>query len=136
LGEEETPWVGSAFWTGREAGMTREERDALLQRYASGTAEVASNLERFPPEALTRRPFAGKWSAAGIVHHPADSEMIGAIRLRRLIVEKHPVIQGYDQAIFAERLRYTGRDIRPARDALRSARATTVQLLRTLSEEG
>lgn len=115
--------------------MTKEERDALIERYASGAAEFASSLEGFPPEALTTRPFPGKWSAAEIAHHLADSEMVGAIRLRRLIVEEHPVIQAYDQEVYADRLRYNGRDIRPALEVLRSARATTVQLLRTLSAE-
>lgn len=115
--------------------MTREQREKLIERYASGAEEIASSLEGFPSEELTTRAFAGKWSAAEIVHHLADSEMIGAIRLRRLIVEEHPVIQGYDQEAYAAQLRYIGRDIRPALDALRSARATTAQLLRTISEE-
>ena len=115
--------------------MTKTERDTLIERYASGADEVASSLEGFPPEALTTRAFAGRWSAAEIVHHLADSEMTAVIRLRRMIVEERPVIQGYDQEAYADRLRYNGRDIRPALDALRSARATTVQLLRNLSAE-
>jgi len=115
--------------------MTKEERDALIERYASGTAEVVSSLEGFPPDKLTTRAFPGKWSAAEIVHHLADSELIGAIRLRRLIVEEHPVIQGYDQEVYADRLRYKGRDIWPALDALRSARTTTLQLLKSMSDE-
>jgi hypothetical protein len=127
--------VGSTFWSGREAAMTKEQRDKFIDRYASGADEVVSSLEGFSPEALTTRAFAGKWSAAEIVHHLADSEMIAAIRLRRLIVEEHPVIQGYDQEAYAARLRYKGRDIRPALDAVRSTRATAVQLLRTMSEE-
>ena len=91
--------------------MTKEERDALIERYASGTAEVVSSLEGFPPDKLTTRAFPGKWSAAEIVHHLADSEMTSAIRLRRLLAEERPVIHGYDQEAFATRLRYAGRDI-------------------------
>ncbi|MCJ7441025.1 MAG: DinB family protein [Thermoanaerobaculaceae bacterium] len=115
--------------------MTKEERDALIERYASGTAEVVSSLEGFPPDKLATRAFPGKWSAAEIVHHLADSEMTSAIRLRRLLAEERPVIHGYDQEAFATRLRYAARDISPALDALRSARATTTQLLRTMSDE-
>jgi hypothetical protein len=127
--------AGSTFWSEREAAMTKEQREKLIERYASGADEVASSLEGFPSEALTTTAFAGKWSAAEIVHHLADSEMIAAIRLRRLIAEERPVIQAYDQAAYAARLRYNGRDIQPALDALRSARATTIQLLRTIPEE-
>jgi hypothetical protein len=54
-----------------------------------------------PPDELTTRPFPGGWSAAEIVHHLADSEMISAIRLRTLIAEQRPVIHGYDQEAFA-----------------------------------
>ena len=115
--------------------MTKGERDTLIERYASGAEEVVSSLEGFPPGEVTTRAFPGKWSAAEIVHHLADSEMISAIRLRRLIAEQRPVIHGYDQEAYAARLRYAGRDILPALDALRSARATTLQLLRTMSDE-
>jgi hypothetical protein len=115
--------------------MTKEERDALIERYASGAAEVVSSLGGFPPDKLTTRAFPGKWSAAEIVHHLADSEMTSAIRLRRLLAEERPVIHGYDQEAFATRLRYAGRDISPALDALRSARATTLQLLKSMSDE-
>jgi len=115
--------------------MTKEERVTLIERYASGAEEVVSSLEGFPPDDLTRRVFPGRWSAAEMLHHLADSEMISAIRLRRPIAEPRPVIHGYDQETFATRLRYAGRDIQPALDALRSARATTVQLLRGMSEE-
>lgn len=115
--------------------MTKAQRSTLIERYASGSEEVVSSLAGFPPDEFTNRVVPGKWSAAEIVHHLADSEMISAIRLRRLLVERHPVIHGYDQEAFATRLRYAGRDILPALDALRGARATTLQLLRAMSDE-
>lgn len=77
----------------------------------------------------------GKWSAKEIVHHLGDSESTAAIRLRRLLVEDNPVIQGYDQDAYAVRLKYNQRDIGPALDAFRSARNTTRQLLALMSEE-
>ena len=115
--------------------MTKEERDALIERYASGSDEVVNSLEGFPTDALTTRAFPDKWSAAEIIHHLADSEMTAAIRLRRLVVEDHPVIHRYDQEAFATRLNYRRREIPPALVALRSARATAVQLLRGMSDE-
>ncbi|HEX5081552.1 MAG TPA: DinB family protein, partial [Blastocatellia bacterium] len=77
----------------------------------------------------------GKWSAAEIVQHLADSEMTSAIRLRRLLVEDRPVIHGYDQELFATRLQYNDRDLAPALEAFRGARATTVQLLERMTDE-
>ena len=67
--------------------MTRQERVQLIRQYAAGGDEVLQALEGFPAGKLTARPFRGKWTAAEIVHHLADSEMTAAIRLRRLVAE-------------------------------------------------
>lgn len=115
--------------------MTQKERNELINRYADGFSEVESALAGFPPDKLTAKPFPGKWSAAEIVQHLADSEMTSAIRLRKLLTEDFPVIYGYDQDNYAERLRYNERDLAPALDAFRAARTTSLQILQNLSEE-
>src|SRR5712692_2479100 len=115
--------------------MTSKEKQELIAQYKDGYHEVAGSLEGFPPNSLTAHPIPGKWSAAEIIHHLADSETTSAIRLRRLLVEDRPLIQGYDQEAFAARLHYNTRDLAPALDAFRSARATTAQLLDLMSEE-
>lgn len=114
--------------------MTRDDRNRLIERYAGGYAEVAASLEGFPAGSLTAHPVTGKWSAAEIAHHLADSESIAAIRLRRLLVEEYPVIVGYDQDAFAKRLRYEARPIAPALEVFRAARASTVPLLQSLGD--
>ncbi|HEX8687794.1 MAG TPA: DinB family protein [Pyrinomonadaceae bacterium] len=115
--------------------MTQEERDALVAQYKAGYDEVARSLEGFPADSLSAHPLPGKWSAREIVQHLADSEMNSAIRLRKLLTEESPQIQGYDQDTYAARLRYNERDIAPALDALRGARATTAQLLDSMTDE-
>ena len=115
--------------------MTPEERNALIKQYASGYEEVANALNNFPAESLGAHPIPGKWSAREIVHHLGDSETTSAVRIRRLLCEDQPLIHGYDQDEFAKRLRYNDRDMAPALEAFRSARATTMQLLPLMSEE-
>jgi len=115
--------------------MTLEERERLIARYAAGYQEVLQALEGFTAEMLTAHPLSGKWSAAEIVQHLADSEMTSAIRIRRLLVEDNPVIAGYDEALYATRLLYNERDIAPALEAFRAARSTTVQLLERMTED-
>jgi hypothetical protein len=115
--------------------VTSEERQKLIAQYAAGYDEVMQSLEGFPAESLTARPIPGKWSAREIVHHLADSEMASALRLRQLLDQDNPVIQGYDQDNRALRLKYNERDTAPAFDAFRGARAITAQLLNLLSEE-
>jgi hypothetical protein len=115
--------------------MTPEERKQLIEQYAAGYDEVAASLKDFPEPALTAHPLPGKWSAAEIVHHLADSESTSALRLRRLLAEDNPVIQGYDQDQYAVRLKYNEREMAPALEAFRAARATTAQLLNLMSED-
>jgi hypothetical protein len=109
--------------------MTPEERAELISRYKSGYDEVAQSLTGVTEEELSARPLPGKWTAREIVHHLADSEMNSAIRLRKLLAEEGPQIQGYDQDFYAARLGYNTRPVAPALDAFRGARATTAQLL-------
>ncbi len=115
--------------------MDRNRRRELIDRYAAGYDEVVRALDGFPDGALTAHPIAGKWSAAEIIHHLADSEMTSAIRLRRLLTDENPVIQGYDQDLFASVFKYNEREIAPSLDAFRAARETTVQILRRMSDD-
>lgn len=115
--------------------MTQAERKELIARYGAGYDEVKASLDGITDEQLTAHPIAGKWSAAEIVHHLADSEMTSAIRLRLLLTAEHPVIQGYDQDMFATKLSYNDRDIAPALEAFRAARATSSQLLERMTDD-
>ena len=114
--------------------MKQEERNQLIARYNAGYDEVVDALKDFPVDLLTSHPLPGKWSAREIVHHLADSESTSAIRLRRLLAEDRPVIQGYDQDHFATRLKYNERDMAPSLEAFRAARATTTQILELMTE--
>ena len=114
--------------------MDAAQRARLIQQYRSGYDQVVRALDGFPAAKLTTRPIAGKWTAAEIVHHLADSEMTSAIRLRKLLAEPYPVIQGYDQDRFAEVLRYQSRPVEPSLQAFRYARESTAQLLERMTE--
>ncbi len=114
--------------------MDKEKRDNLIRQYETGFDEVQKALQGMKSGELTTKFFEGKWSAAEIVQHLADSEMTSALRLRKLLTEDFPVIHGYDQETYAAKLFYNEREIAPALDAFRGARATSLQLLERLSE--
>jgi hypothetical protein len=115
--------------------MTSEERQALIDRYISGYDEITKALKDFPADNLGSNVIPGKWSAREIVHHLADSETTAAGRLRKLLVEDNPLIQGYDEAEYARRLKYNERDMAPALEAFRLARLTTQQILPLMTED-
>ena len=114
--------------------MSREERDALVERYAQGAERVREALAKVPPEALQWRPGEGKWSVHEVVVHCADSETNAALRIRYLLAEKEPLIVGYDQDAWARLFDYHAQPIEESLAATAAARARTVPLLRRMSE--
>ena len=115
--------------------MTPEERNNLIATYAAGYDEVMNALNAFPADSLGAHPIPGKWSAREIVHHLGDSESTSAWRLRKLLVEDNPLIQGYDQDAYASKLRYNERDMAPALEQFRCARESTLQILHLMSDD-
>jgi hypothetical protein len=113
--------------------MQPDERDQLIAQYKDGYRVVAEALLKITPEELDAKPAPGKWSAREIVHHLGDSEMTAALRFRLLIAEDRPVIKGYDQDAFAERLHYD-RPHEASLELFRSSRAATVEMMGCLSE--
>src|ERR1043165_7632586 len=86
--------------------LSRAERDALIAQYADGPRRLRAALATVPPEALQWRPKPGEWSAHEVVVHCADSETQSASRIRVVLSEKDPVIQGYDQEQWARDFDY------------------------------
>jgi len=112
--------------------MKAEERARLLERYRDGHRVVMDALEGITDEELDRSA-SGEWTPRQTAHHLADSEMMSAIRIRRLLTEDEPVIHGYDEATFARKLT-SDRPIEPSLEAMRWARETSAQLLERMTE--
>jgi hypothetical protein len=111
------------------------DRDALIRAYAEGPDVVAAALTPLTDDQLDRRPAPGEWTAREVVHHLADSETMSTIRLRRLLAEDDPVIEGYDEAEWARRLPYD-RPIDASLAVLRAVRAANVEVLGALDDDG
>jgi hypothetical protein len=111
--------------------MDREQREALIERYLRGYDVVVAALDGAD---LDAREADGEWSPREVVHHLADSEMTSAIRVRRLLVEDDPLIQGYDQDAFAARLFYD-RPIEASLAAFKAARDTTGEIITRLTDD-
>jgi hypothetical protein len=103
-------------------------RRQLIERYKEGACLVREALQRMTDAELDERPGPAEWTAREIAHHLPDSEMTSAIRLRRLLAEDHPMIEGYDENEFARRLRYQERPIEDALDALEAIRRVTAEV--------
>lgn len=113
--------------------MDGARRAELIARYADGPRLIDEALAGISEAELDARETPGEWSPREVVHHLADSEMTSAIRLRLLLAEDGPTIVGYDQELFARRLRYD-RPIVASLAAFRAARAATAELLARLTD--
>jgi len=108
------------------------DRSTLLDRFRAGYGEVAAALAGITDAGLDHPAPDGGWTARQVVHHLADSEATAYVRLRRLIAEDDPLIQGYDEPEYARRLHYD-RPIASSLAVLRGVRAASLDLLGSLT---
>lgn len=76
----------------------------------------------------------GKWSIRHVVQHLADSELMGAVRLRLTLAQDRPPLAGYDQDLWAERLRYQEVPFAEALDQFTVVRRVNLRLWERLTE--
>src|SRR3990172_10213462 len=100
--------------------MTATERAQLIARYKAGYAEVVRALDGITPAELDWKPAPSEWTAREVVHHLADSEMIAAVRLRRILMEGDAQLWPYDPDALAVRLTYAERSLETAMALFRS----------------
>jgi DinB family protein len=113
------------------ATVNADERAKLIEKYRDGYRVVIEAMDGVTEEELDHSR-SGEWTPRQIAHHLGDSEMMSAVRIRRLLSEPDPVIYGYDEVAFA---RLAGdRPVQPSLEAMRWARETTAQLLDRMSD--
>ena len=93
---------------------------------AATPATLAGLIESIGPAKVSAPPAPGKWSAAEIVCHLADCELVFAFRLRQTLAEDRPTIQPFDQEKWAAH--YTGIPANQALDVFSAMRGWNLQL--------
>ena len=100
----------------------------LLEVFDQGPARLRNVLVDLTPEHLKAKPRPGKWSIQEIVMHVADSEIMGAARIRQAYTQPASSFAVYDQDVWANHLGYQGQDNPTVQNALKlfeSLRRTT-----------
>jgi uncharacterized damage-inducible protein DinB len=77
----------------------------------------------------------GKWSAAAVLQHLADSDLVWGYRMRRALAEDRPPLHGFDQDLWASRLGYADTDAEKALAMFEALRASNVALLERATQE-
>ncbi len=115
--------------------MNQAERNELIEEYGRGFNILSTALAEVPHEVWEFKPAPGEWSIHEIVVHMKDSEMIGVIRLHKLIAEPGSTLMPYDEAFWAEALDYRNQDLDDALQIFQLLRRTTHRLLKGLTDE-
>ncbi len=106
----------------------------LLERFRRGPELIAAVTTGAAGAELDFTPEPGRWSIRQIVAHLADSEIVAADRLRRIIAEDNPLLVAFDQDAWARSLGYERRRIADSLELFRRLRAENHHLLVGLPE--
>lgn len=71
----------------------------------------------------------GKWSVRHLLHHLADSELVLAERIRRILSERRKVLWAFDQEDWARQLDYDSMPLELSRNIYAATRAGTRHLV-------
>jgi hypothetical protein len=104
--------------------------DALRSTVSDLVALTSSCTSR----QLTQAP-RGEWSAADVVTHMADAEMVYSVRVRMMLTDENPTLVGYDQDAWAERLTMCDTDVASALERFRLLRDANLRLYESLEPE-
>jgi uncharacterized damage-inducible protein DinB len=94
--------------------------------------KIAEYLEVIGRENARREPAPGKWSAAEIVCHLADCELVFGFRLRQTLAEDEPTIQPFDQDKWAWEEQYSNIPPALALETFSVLRKWNLQLIKTV----
>ncbi len=115
--------------------MNQAERNEKIEEYGRGYDLLMSALAEVPRVAWKFKPAPGEWSIHEIIVHMKDSELMGVIRLNKLIAEPGSTLMTYDEAFWAEALDYRNQDLDDALVTFQLLRRTTHRLLKGLTDK-
>lgn len=101
----------------------------LINAYAEGPGLLEAGVAGLSQDELRFRPGPEHWSIHENVVHVADTDLIGATRMRYVIVQPGSPLVSFDQNAWARVLDYGALSMHEALALHRAIRATTVEML-------
>jgi hypothetical protein len=86
--------------------------------------------------AAPRAAQADGWTANEVAAHLADVEVTFGWRIRQVLSENQPVLQPFDQEVWASALRYGERDLEASLETYAANRKSNLELLRRAGDAG
>ena len=106
----------------------------LLERFRRGPELVVSALTGISGVEEDFVTAPGKWSIRQIAAHLADSELVGAHRLRQVIAEDNPTLIAFDQDAWTKNLDYSRREAEQSFETFKRIRTENYELLKAVPD--
>jgi hypothetical protein len=106
-----------------------------LKIQAETPKKLGRLIQRASSVKLRKKPAPGKWSAAEILAHLADCEIVTGWRMRQILGAPGTPIQAFDQDAWAAAGHYEKRDARKSLEQFRVAREGNLSLLKSITPE-
>lgn len=114
---------------------TSERISDLVRRYAEGPGLLEEAVAGIAEEELRFRPGPEHWNIHENVIHVADTDLVGAVRMRYILAEPGATLVGFDQNRWATALAYSSLTFATALSLLRHVRNATTEMLRRASTD-
>ena len=110
-------------------------RQPILDRYADGGLLLTQAVANLTPEHAHARPGPGLWSIAELAAHLADSDLVLADRIKRIIAEENPTLLAFPEQVWLDRLGSANLPVDDAAALFAANRRWIVQIPRNLDDD-
>ncbi|HUR22875.1 MAG TPA: DinB family protein [Acidimicrobiales bacterium] len=115
--------------------MRTSAREQTVERLKTTARDLVSLVGAVDPARLNREPAPEEWSAAVVVAHLADTEAVYGVRLRRMLTEDRPVLEAFDEQVWAQRFGPLEPGVRDSLARWRSLREANARIFESLSDD-
>ena|ERR1700722_15937083 len=114
--------------------MDKAMDSALINAFEHGHHKMRQAIAGLTLEQMKAFPVPETWSIHQIVIHVADSDVIGADRMQRIIAMDNPILQAYDETLFTKNLHYHEQSVEDALKIMELNGRQMAKVLRCLTE--
>ncbi len=103
----------------------------LIQTYSDGAQLLRAVLQSAANADIDARPIEGKWSVREVVCHLADSEIVYADRMKRVLAEENPTFFDASPDLFIPALHCSKRPLDSELNVIEAIRTHMLPLLKS-----
>ena len=116
------------------SGKTIDPRKTVIDRFSDGGPLLVQAVAGLSPEQERDHPIPGTWSIAELVVHLLDCDLVFADRMKRIIAEDSPKLEGFDESLWLTGLDYQAMPVDEAVALFAANRKWMARILRARDE--